>query len=450
MWYWMKINTGKRLLSLLLSAVLVAASICCCGVYASDLSSEDQQKVDELKEKKETLNQLIEQNQAQIDALKESKAPVEEYADELSAQIDNYQQQIDVLNAEITELENQKAEIQKKIDGLNKDIDEIDNNITQNEIETAEVQAEISDIYEQFKTRLCEVYVNGSMSDLEMLLDCDDESDFSTYLIMVEISQRRAKNDAQMVDNLHQDIAKIDELTAQYNAMIADLEVKKGEQQAQIDALNVSEANIEADRTTLESSQSELESLKEEAFSKLAELNSQSDAAAGLIDKYEEEIASIEAEIDALIAARSAKSANVVVNPGGFIWPLQYDDVYISSAYGYRYDPISGVYKLHGGTDSCCWSGTEGKEVVASAAGTVIISDYMGGGYGYYVAIDHGNGIVTLYAHNSSLNVSEGEYVNQGDVIAYAGSTGYATGAHCHFEVRVNGEKVDATDYASP
>ena len=88
-----------------------------------------------------------------------------------------------------------------------------------------------------------------------------------------------------------------------------------------------------------------------------------------------------------------------------------------------------------------------GKAVRASADGTVIISTWHNS-YGYYVGVDHGNGIVTIYAHNSSLNVSVGQKVKQGDIVAYAGSTGYSTGAHCHFEVRVNGTKVNPTGYA--
>ncbi len=441
---------SKRILSLALTFLLVLSSVAFSIASASNLSSEDQEKVDELKEKKEALGKLIEENRSAIETYKEQKAPVEAYASELASQIDSLQQQIDVLQEEIAALEAQKAEHEKQIASLNQEIAGVEADITQNEIETQDVKAEIDEVYRQFKKRLCEVYVNGSASDLELLLDCDQDSDFSTYLIMVEISQRRAKSDEQIVEQLNQDIAKINELTAQLNAMIAELEVKKGEQQAQIEALNVSEMNIEADKSSLESNQSELQALKEEAFSQIASLEKKSDASAQLIEQYEEERAQIEKEIDTLINSRAAKSANVTVNPGGFIWPLQYSDVYISSSFGYRYDPISGVYKLHGGTDTCCSSGTMGKEVVAAADGTVIISSYMSGGYGYYVAIDHGNGIVTLYGHNSSLNVSEGEHVNQGDVIAYAGATGYVTGAHVHFEVRVNGEKVDATNYCSP
>ena len=80
----------------------------------------------------------------------------------------------------------------------------------------------------------------------------------------------------------------------------------------------------------------------------------------------------------------------------------------------------------------------------------MLTAAYMASGYGYYVLLDHGNGIYTLYGHNSQLLVSTGEYVSQGQTIAYAGATGYATGAHCHFEVRVNGTRVDPLGYASP
>lgn len=89
-----------------------------------------------------------------------------------------------------------------------------------------------------------------------------------------------------------------------------------------------------------------------------------------------------------------------------------------------------------------------GKAVRASADGVVSISTWHSA-YGYYVGIDHGNGITTIYAHNSQLNVSVGQTVKQGDIVAYAGSTGYSTGAHCHFEVRVNNVKVDPQTYAS-
>lgn len=126
-----------------------------------------------------------------------------------------------------------------------------------------------------------------------------------------------------------------------------------------------------------------------------------------------------------------------------FAWPLQ-EKWTISSSYGYRHDPISGEWKLHGGTDISAPTGTP---ILASADGTVVISDYMAGGYGYYVKIQHNDTFATLYGHCSVLHVTVGQQVKQGQVIAEVGQTGYATGSHVHFEIYVNGTRVNAMNY---
>lgn len=126
-----------------------------------------------------------------------------------------------------------------------------------------------------------------------------------------------------------------------------------------------------------------------------------------------------------------------------FAWPLQ-ENWTISSSYGYRHDPISGEWKLHGGTDISAPTGTP---ILASADGTVVISDYMAGGYGYYVKIQHNDTFATLYGHCSVLHVTVGQQVKQGQVIAEVGQTGYATGPHVHFEIYVNGTRVNAMNY---
>ena len=441
----MRTDVLKKLTSFLFAALF---SFLFIFDVSAKISSSDQQKIDEYEKKQEELQDKIDAAEAEIEKLKADITDKEAYADKLAVQIDNYQAKIDNLNGKIDELEAQKSVIQAQIDSLNTEIAGIESDIAENEAEVLATEQQISDIYTELQARLREIYVNGSTSELELLLDLDQSNDFSTYLIIMELSQQRANRDETLVRTLNEDIVKLELLNEEYKLMIAEIEVKKAEHQIQVDELNVKENEIVVSRSKLEDSQDDLVALQNEAYAYIKELDAQSATYEKLVKSYEADIKAFENKIDSIINSASKGNGNIASKPGGFIWPLQYDDVYISSSYGYRHDPISGVYKLHGGTDTCCWSGTKGKAVRASAAGKVIISTYHSA-YGYYVGIDHGDGITTIYAHNSSLNVSVGQQVNQGDIVAYAGSTGYSTGAHCHFEIRVNGTKVNPTKYAS-
>jgi murein DD-endopeptidase MepM/ murein hydrolase activator NlpD len=137
---------------------------------------------------------------------------------------------------------------------------------------------------------------------------------------------------------------------------------------------------------------------------------------------------------------RSAQSTAVVPAPtgrasaAGFVWPVH---GVLTSGFGWRWG------RMHEGIDLAVPSGTP---VVASASGTVIVAGWMGG-YGNLVVIDHGNGIATAYGHNTTVTVSYGQSVAQGQLIAYSGNTGHSTGPHVHFEVRVNGAPVDPLGY---
>ncbi len=119
------------------------------------------------------------------------------------------------------------------------------------------------------------------------------------------------------------------------------------------------------------------------------------------------------------------------------------DSAYISSHYGFRVNPVSGKYKLHGGLDLACG---ENSPIYAVSDGEVITASYSES-YGYYAVIDHKNGFNTLYAHCSSLLCNEGDTVKQGDTIALVGSTGNSTGPHLHLEVRLCKERVDPEVY---
>lgn len=139
------------------------------------------------------------------------------------------------------------------------------------------------------------------------------------------------------------------------------------------------------------------------------------------------------------ITASSEENISSGSSTGSFIWPVPYTHS-ISSYYEWRWG------RMHWGIDIAD-SGIYGQDIVASDGGTVTFSGDIGDGYGYYVIIDHGNGYQTLYAHCSSLAVSEGQYVSQGETIAYVGSTGYSTGPHLHFEVRQGSDKLDPLNF---
>ena len=144
-----------------------------------------------------------------------------------------------------------------------------------------------------------------------------------------------------------------------------------------------------------------------------------------------------------------------IINPdtdwvpiGVLAWPLP-QTFSISSPFGYREDPFTGEIEYHNGTDIAAPNGTQ---ILAAAAGTVTIAngiDSWGGGYGYHIKIDHGNGLETLYAHCSAICVTPGQQVQQGEVIGFVGSTGNSTGNHLHFEVWVSGERTDAMSFFS-
>ena len=118
----------------------------------------------------------------------------------------------------------------------------------------------------------------------------------------------------------------------------------------------------------------------------------------------------------------------------GFVWPVQ---GVITSGFGWRWG------RMHEGVDLAVPNGTP---VVAAKAGVVIVAGWMGG-YGNLVVVDHGGGVATAYGHNTSVTVGVGQFVEQGQLIAYSGSTGHSTGPHVHFEVRINGSAVDPMGY---
>ncbi|MBR5518347.1 MAG: M23 family metallopeptidase, partial [Clostridia bacterium] len=204
-------------------------------------------------------------------------------------------------------------------------------------------------------------------------------------------------------------------------------------------------AKLETDKLALDDSKSSLLASKAVLDSKMAERDA-------MIQKIEDSQSALEAQLkeieaeEAAVRAQIARLANggTTYTGGAMLWPTPSCKI-ITSKYGWRLHPVLGYEKLHTGVDI---GAGYNANIIAASSGKVITATYNSA-YGNYVVIDHGGGVCTLYAHQSSIAVSVGQTVSAGQVIGYVGSTGYSTGPHLHFEVIINGSTVDPLGYIS-
>lgn len=237
------------------------------------------------------------------------------------------------------------------------------------------------------------------------------------------------------------------DLYAYDNDVFAAFSILKREEERQRAAVEVRRAEAEVELSRLQEYQAALEAEEQEANRVLGRAQSQAAEVKRLLRQINSEIASAEEHKDGLEADAAAleREINQRQDPGGDApgvlgWPL---NGRVVSRFGYRVHPILGIRRLHTGIDI---DGSTGDPIRAAEDGRVILAQTYGG-YGRAVVIDHGGGMATLYAHQSSLAVSVGDNVERGETIGYVGCTGLCTGPHLHFEVRINGGFVDPMDY---
>ena len=220
--------------------------------------------------------------------------------------------------------------------------------------------------------------------------------------------------------------------------LLADLKKKKAELETAQEILASNMARVKAVHSEVSSKQ---QLVAQKTMEREAAYNDAVAEQSRLDEEYNELMATSERITDMI---RNLENGGTISSAsrgsGSFVWPIYGE---ITSPFGWRTHPIFGTQKFHSGLDIAA---DYGDPIVAANSGTVIYADWMGG-YGNAVMIDHGGGLVTLYGHNSSLAVYNGQQVAKGQTIAYAGSTGYSTGPHCHFEVRIHGEVTDPMDY---
>ena len=225
----------------------------------------------------------------------------------------------------------------------------------------------------------------------------------------------------------------------------AALEADKSQLESQRAELKSKKADLDAQNSQMKAKQSELNSSISAAQLSAAEAQAAQKTAQAAIESDEMNYQAVKKEIQKLIAAAAASKPQLSFT--GFICPLKsYSRV--SSEYGWRKNPVSGVNKLHAGTDFAAPGGTP---IYAAASGYVQVAGWSSGGYGNYVIIYHGkmsdgNSYTTLYGHMRSVATSAGKYVQQGQLIGYVGSTGNSTGNHLHLEVWKGGNKANAVN----
>lgn len=366
-------------------------------------------------ENNETENSEESENKEKtLDDLQLEKSELENMVDESNNQILIIENDLSSLVFEISEINQKICDKQLEVETLEaQEIEMI------SYIEKAEKELEISNNrYEKQKEllekRLIAMYEIGQISYLEILLNSRSIIDFfSNYYLISEIS----KADEELLQTVENE--KI------YNKKLKEsLETKK--------------AILTASRETREKNAILLTNMSVIKNNKMEQLSAEEIAIQQAIEEYQNQIAEIEREIRVLaIANISEKYVG-----GTMAWPTP-GYTRINSPFGMRTHPITGVYKLHTGVDI---GAPYGSNFIAANDGLVTYAGYNTA-YGNMVIIDHGGGITTLYAHGSEILVNVGDTVYQGTPVLKVGSTGYSTGAHAHFEVRINGDYVQPLDY---
>lgn len=312
----------------------------------------------------------------------------------------------------------QKLAYDEKISALQGDIDEVNGMISSLDAEIAEQNAKIDQLNDKlevkkdnFETRLRALQYRGSTSYIDVLLGADD---FSDFLLRLTLVSNIIGHDRDMMDEISALKTEVEEAKA--------LIVAKKEEQVE-------------SRDLLASQKAHLDSLAAKQQAAMDELSKD-------MNEYKEAIRQQEEETRRAASAMSGSYYVARKGTGQLQWPVPAGG-YVSSGFGYRSET---AINNHTGMDIAI---ATGNAIVAADTGTVSRVIYGNYGYGNYLIVNHGNGMSTLYAHCSKIYAQVGQSVERGETIAAIGSTGYSTGPHLHFEVIINGVKVNPAPYVN-
>ena len=396
----------KKIVSLIIILVILSISVISLGTSTKSL--QDQKK---------DIENEIKQTEEKIDEIKEEKSATMQEVEKLNNEISQKEEEITQINEELKKLNNEISELEEKI---------------------KEQEQKYNEQYEAFSSRMVAQYKMGSVSYLDVLLNSKSLSDFISRYYIIE---RIADYDTKLLEQIEKQKKEIENSKREVEKKKASV----SEKQAKLKTEEISLTNAKANKNKY---LSQLNAEEKEELKILEELNEKK-------KQKDEEI-----KEEARKAALAESSSGGHVYKGGKLKvPCNYTR--ISSYFGYRGSAATGGVgsSNHKGMD---FAAPQGTSIIAAEAGTVIkVSNTCshnypknyktrcscGGGYGNYLMISHGGGLVTLYAHCTTITVSVGQNVSAGQQIATVGTTGYSTGNHLHFGVLLNGTYVNPASY---
>jgi len=365
-----------------------------------------------------------------VDELEQQQAEIQEQIEEVQADIEVTQQEIDELMEQIYEKDRviEFAALQLELTTQHLEITII--SLEEAELALEQAKQDLEDHYERFQARLRAMYILGPLGYLEVVLQANS---FTDVLVWLDRMNAMARHDHEMtvhlqmaeelvayrIESLNDRIIEVENMQYIQAERLADLEEAQYQHHAFMYEL---EQDVYRYEVVLRQFQ--------QADQQITEMIQRIRA--------EEERRRQEAQ------AAARRMGHEIVEPTGgtMRWPVPGHNR-VTSRYGNRTRPWGRGTEFHTGIDIGAPRGTN---IVAAESGTVVLSGWHGG-FGQTVIIEHGNGLTTLYGHNSRNLVSVGDWVNRGDVIAHVGSTGFSTGPHLHFEVRRNGNHVNPNPF---
>ncbi|MGB9678386.1 MAG: murein hydrolase activator EnvC family protein [Thermoanaerobacteraceae bacterium] len=352
-------------------------------------------KADQLQDAKKKLNDV----QSSITQIKKNKEKIINQKQDISSQLKDLDTKLNQTSQELESAKSRLAEIISKLNKTQKELDEA----KKTELKQKDVM----------KERIRAMYISGEAGYLDVILSSENFADFISKLDLVK---KIIDFDINLFDSYQKERKAIEVKEKELAQLKSDAESYKNQIALRERDLQVAVVSRQGLMRDLENQQK-------------------------LYEQQENDLLKQSEQLQTVIKNLQLKS-NLKYAGGKLLWPVPSSDV-ITSPFGMRYHPILHEYKMHTGIDIAA---NTGASILAAADGKVIFAGYYGG-YGNAVIIDHGDGISTLYAHNSAILVNEGDSVKRGQVISKAGSTGWATGPHLHFEVRKNGTPVNPIDW---